>query len=166
MVAAPAYLKKSGVPRRLEDLAEHECVLLKTAAHRAEAWHFSGPRAVTMVVKGRRLSNNGAVTRQWALAGHGVALKAWIDVCEDVAAGRLVHVLPTFYSDSYPIMLVTSASLRVAARMRALGDCLAERFEARLRAHPFPAAAEKPGSAPRIGGPTNHRRAPGRRRRT
>ena len=69
-------------------------------------------------------------------------MKAWIDVCEDVAAGRLVHVLPDFHSESYPIMLVMSASLRLAARMRALGDCLAERFEARLRLHPFPAAAE------------------------
>ena len=163
MVAAPAYLKKCGVPRRAEDLAEHECVLLKTATHRAEVWHFSGPRDITMAVKGRWLSNNGAVTRQWALAGHGVALKAWIDVCEDVAEGRLVHVLPDFYSDSYPITLVMSASLRLAARMRALGDCLAERFDARLRAHPFPAVAAKPRIVQRSHRPTQGR-APGRRR--
>jgi DNA-binding transcriptional LysR family regulator len=117
-------------------------------------------------VKGRWLSNNGAVTRQWALAGHGVALKAWIDVCEDVSTGRLVHVLPAFYSESYPIMLVMSASLRLAARMRALGDCLEERFDARLRAHPFPAVAEKPRSVPRAGGRTKQRRVSGRRRRT
>ncbi len=142
MVAAPGYLRQSGAPRRVEDLAQHECVLLKTATRRADLWHFTSPRDLTVAVKGRRLSNNGAVTRQWALAGHGVALKAWIDVCEDVAAGRLVHVLPDFHSESYPIMLVMSASLRLAARMRALGDCLAERFEARLRLHPFPAAAE------------------------
>jgi DNA-binding transcriptional LysR family regulator len=144
MVAAPAYLKKRGLPRRSEDLAEHECVLLKTAAQRAEVWRFDKPRDVAVAVKGRWSSNNGAVTRQWALAGHGIALKAWIDVCEDVAAGRLVHVLPAFHSESYPIMLVMSAGLRLAARMRALGDCLAERFEARLRAHPFPDAAARP----------------------
>lgn len=141
MVAAPAYLKGRGVPRRAEELAEHECILLKTATRRAEVWHFTGRRDVTMAVKGRWSSNNGAVTRQWALAGHGVALKAWIDVCEDVAAGRLVHVLPDLCSENYPIMLIMSASLRLAARMRALSDCLVERFEARLRAHPFPAAA-------------------------
>jgi DNA-binding transcriptional LysR family regulator len=153
IVAAPAYLKKRGVPRRAEELAEHECVLLKTATHRADVWQFSRPRDVTMVVKGRWSSNNGAVTRQWALAGHGLALKSWIDVCEDVAAGRLVHVLPAFYSQSYPIMLMMSASLRLATRMRALGDCLAERFEARLRAHPFPAVAELGASERRDGRP-------------
>jgi DNA-binding transcriptional LysR family regulator len=139
MVAAPAYVQRRGVPRRVEDLAEHECVLLKTASHRADVWHFTGARDVSVTVKGRWLSNNGAVTRQWALAGHGIALKAWIDVCEDVAAGGLVHVLPDFHSESYPIMLIMSASLRLAARMRALGDCLAERFGSRMRAHPFPA---------------------------
>ena len=148
MVAAPAYLKKRGAPRRAEDLAQHECVLLKTATHRAEVWRFSGTREVTVAVKGRWSSNNGAVTRQWALAGHGVALKSWIDVCEDVTAGRLVHVLPNLYSERYPIMLIMSASLRLAARMRALGDCLAERFDARLRAHPFPGIREKPRRTP------------------
>src|SRR5205814_1747622 len=101
MVAAPAYVQRKGVPRRVEDLAEHECVLLKTATHRADVWNFTGARDVSVAVKGRWLSNNGAVTRQWALAGHGIALKAWIDVCEDVAAGRLVHVLPGFHSESY-----------------------------------------------------------------
>ena len=141
MVAAPAYAQRRGVPGRVEDLAEHECVLLKTATHRADVWHFTGARDVSVTVKGRWSSNNGAVTRQWALAGHGIALKAWIDVCEDVAAGRLVHVLPGFHSESYPIVLIMSASLRLAARMRALGDCLAERFDSRQRAHPFPAAA-------------------------
>jgi hypothetical protein len=95
-----------------------------------------------------RFSKNGSVTRQWALAGHGIALKAWIDVCEDVAAGRLVHILPDFRSETYPIMLIMSATLRLAARMRALGDCLAERFDSRLRPTRFRLLLKKRG-APR-----------------
>jgi hypothetical protein len=109
--------------------------------------------------------------KQWCrhpamgLGGHGIALKAWIDVCEDVTAGRLVHVLPDFHSAPYPIVLIMSASLRLAARMRALGDCLAERFDSRLRAYPFPAVAEKARSTKGAGGPARDGQARGRRRR-
>jgi DNA-binding transcriptional LysR family regulator len=143
MVAAPSYLERKGIPRSPEDLAAHECVLLKTAAPRADLWTLTGSRQVAVNVKGRWQSNNGAVARRWALAGHGIALKSWLDVCEDIVAGRLVHVLPGLHSESYPIVLVMPVSLRLAARMRALGDCLAERFDARMRAHPFPAARRR-----------------------
>jgi DNA-binding transcriptional LysR family regulator len=152
MVAAPSYLKRNGIPHSPEDLAAHECVLLRTAAFRPDLWTLTGLRQVALNVKGRWQSNNGAVTRRWALAGHGIALKSWLDVCEDIVAGRLVHVLPGLHSESYPIVLVMPASLRLAARMRALGDCLAERFDARVRSHPFPAGAEKVRGARRARG--------------
>ena len=78
------------------------------------------------------------MTRRWAVAGHGIALKSWIDVCEDIARRRLVRVLPDVTSDSYPIMLATSSGIRMLGRMRALGDWLAERFADRVQQHPFP----------------------------
>jgi DNA-binding transcriptional LysR family regulator len=169
MVAAPSYLDRNGIPQDPEDLATHECVLLKTAAARADLWPLRGWRQATVAVNGRWQSNNGAITRRWALAGHGIALKSWIDVCEDIAAGRLVHVLPGLHSESYPIVLVMPASLRLAARMRALGDCLAARFDARVRAHPFPDDASRMRSASGAARPTDagsmRRRPLGRSRR-
>ena len=139
LVAAPRYLERNGTPRRIEDLAAHECLLLKTSARTADVWPLvRGRRTVEIKVRGRRLSDNGAVTRRWAVAGRGIALKSWIDVCEDVARGRLVRVLPDVTSDSYPIMLATSSGIRMLGRMRALGDWLAERFAERVQQHPFP----------------------------
>src|SRR4029077_7261413 len=42
LVAAPSYLKRNGIPHGPEDLAAHECVLLKTAARRADSWTLTG----------------------------------------------------------------------------------------------------------------------------
>lgn len=41
----------------------------------------------------RLLCDSGEITRAWALAGHGVALKLLWDIEEDLAAGRLQECL-------------------------------------------------------------------------
>jgi DNA-binding transcriptional LysR family regulator len=138
LVASPGYLEGHGVPTRLEHLAAHECILLKTNEPRPDRWRLLRQgRPVAIVVRGRRLSDSGATTRRWALAGYGIALKSWLDVAEDVAQGRLVRVLPGYASESYPLTLAMSSGMRLASRMRALGECLSERFTARGRQLPL-----------------------------
>ncbi len=34
------------------------------------------------------------MVRRWALAGSGLAYKSWLDIADDVAAGRLQVLLP------------------------------------------------------------------------
>jgi DNA-binding transcriptional LysR family regulator len=139
LVASPTYLERRGVPTRPEDLASHECVLLKLGTRHPDRWRLLRDRsAIEIKVHGRRLSDNGATTRRWAVAGHGIALKAWLDVGEDVAQGRLVRVLPGYASESYPLTLAMSSGVRLAGRMRALGEWLLEQFRARMRQYPFP----------------------------
>jgi DNA-binding transcriptional LysR family regulator len=138
LVAAPRYLERRGAPSSVADLAGHECILLRTAARRPDRWDLVvAGRRVEVAVAGRRLSDSGALTRRWALAGHGITMKAWIDVCDDVASGRLVHLLPAVASGSYPLTLVMAPGAHRARRMRALGDWLAERFADRARRHPL-----------------------------
>jgi DNA-binding transcriptional LysR family regulator len=141
LVAAPAYLERHGVPTRLDQLRAHECILLKTSGPRPDRWRlFHKGKANVVVVEGRRLSDNGATTRRWAIAGHGIALKAWLDIAQDVAQGRLVRILPGYASESYPLTLAMSSGVRLAARMRALGAWLTERLTARVLQFPFPDA--------------------------
>jgi DNA-binding transcriptional LysR family regulator len=145
LVASPAYLKRRGTPLAFEALAEHECVLLKTGARSAHTWPLVvGKRTIDVRVKGRRLSDNGAITRRWALAGYGIALKSWLDVCDDIGDGRLVQVLPTVCSESYPILLATSSRVRAMGRMQALGDWLSAAFAAWSKQHPLPTASGRP----------------------
>ncbi|HET9955998.1 MAG TPA: LysR family transcriptional regulator [Polyangiaceae bacterium] len=139
LVAAPSYVERHGRPSRIEHLNQHECLLLKTSARSASNWRLvRGKRVVDVKVKGRRLTDSGAVTRRWALAGHGITLKSWLDICEDVAQGRLLHLLPDVASESYPVMLATASGVRLVGRMRALGDWLADAFADRITRHPVP----------------------------
>uniref|UniRef100_UPI0038F5FCAD LysR substrate-binding domain-containing protein n=1 Tax=Streptomyces turgidiscabies TaxID=85558 RepID=UPI0038F5FCAD len=39
-------------------------------------------------------SNDGEVVKTWALAHHGLIVRSEWDVAEDLAAGRLIRVLP------------------------------------------------------------------------
>jgi len=77
----------------------------------------------------RRSADNGLIARQWAVAGHGIALKSRIDVAADLAAGRLLQVLPGVISPPYPLLLALARGTHLSARVRMLGDFL----QARLR---------------------------------
>lgn len=131
LVAAPAYLKRAGTPRSVDDLAQHEGIGLRIASRPGQRWPLT-ERGVPVQVKLRirRSVDNGLVARQWALDGHGIALKSQLDVAADLAAGRLVRVLPQVVSLPYPLVLALAPGSHLSARMRALGDFL----QARLRA--------------------------------
>lgn len=68
--------------------------------------------------------NSGLIARQWAVDGHGR-----IDVAADLAAGRLLQVLPGVISTPYPLVLALARGTHMSARVRMLGDFL----QARLR---------------------------------
>lgn len=89
LYASPDYLDSAGVPRRLADLAAHQCLLFSGATH----WTFvSGERTRRLRVMGRCSSNSIEALHEACLHGLGLALLAEWNVADDVAAGRLVPV--------------------------------------------------------------------------
>ncbi|TJZ94169.1 LysR family transcriptional regulator [Paracoccus gahaiensis] len=94
LVAAPAYLAREGTPEGPDDLAGHNCLLLRYPRSPEYFWTLQtpeGPRK--MMVQGRFDTDDGDVLTGWALDGHGIANRPRYDVAEDLAAGRLVEVL-------------------------------------------------------------------------
>lgn len=129
LVASPAYLKRAGTPRRVEDLAQHEGIGLRIASRPGHRWPLlERGKPVTVTLRVRRSVDNGLVARQWAVDGHGIALKSRLDVAADLAAGRLVQVLPQLQSPPYPLQLVLARGTHLSARMRVLGDFLRGRL--------------------------------------
>ncbi|MCW2238964.1 LysR family transcriptional regulator [Azospirillum canadense] len=119
LCASPAYLERRGTPRHLDDLASHDCLVIKERDHPFGVWRLNGPEGETSVrVTGPLAANHGEIVHQWALAGRGIMLRSLWDVRSAVDAGRLVRILPGHSQPAdvwavYPARLTTSAKLRV-----------------------------------------------------
>lgn len=97
VVASPDYLDRHGVPEQPADLDRHAC--LRFSFRRSvDSWPFAiDGRVVSHSVDGPFLGNSGEVVRLMAAAGGGIARLGYFHVARDLAAGRLVEVLPAFH---------------------------------------------------------------------
>jgi DNA-binding transcriptional LysR family regulator len=86
MVAAPAYLRARGVPRKPADLAKHAC-LVYSSVQGDDRWNLTAPAGdeVSVVVKGPLRSNNLSAVLAAARAGMGIAILPWYVARESVA---------------------------------------------------------------------------------
>lgn len=117
LCAAPAYLARAGTPRRLADLATHECLRLGDSAG---AWTFelSGkPQQVR--IGGRFSSNSLEAVRQACLGGAGLAIFSAWDVAEELESGALVQVeLDALPPQERPIWAVYPTSRLLPCKVR------------------------------------------------
>lgn len=132
LCASPEYLRRHGVPKKPEDLARHECLLMASHRDGADAWQLRDPsgQEVTVRVTSRLKSNLGEVIRDAALGGLGIALHSTWHVCEDLRAGRLKQVLPDYQLPESGIYAVTPQRRLVLPRVRAFVDFLVQQLGA------------------------------------
>ena len=90
LVASEAYLATHGTPASLDELHHHRCLALERHGVVMNEWRFeeAGKERVGRVTPAM-VCDDGALLRQWALSGAGIAGKSWWDVKRDVAEGRL-----------------------------------------------------------------------------
>ena len=124
--AAPSYLKQHGTPNEPVDLTAHNCLLMRFGANLDNVWRFGrDARQQIVTVRGDRVANDGALVRQWCLAGHGIAFKSELDVGPDIRAGRLVELLADHAAPPAPLQMLFPPSRAQPRRVRALADRLA-----------------------------------------
>ncbi len=121
-VAAPAYLKRRGIPSAPADLSKHTCLIHNTGPD-SDLWHFtSGNETMNVRVGGSFTANNAAPVRLAALAGHGIAMLPELQVVDDVREGQLVRVLNDYPSQRVPVYLVYPSRRNLASRTRVVMD--------------------------------------------
>jgi len=127
VVAAPAYLRRKGTPKSLEDLARHECIqFVRPQTGQPMPWLFR--------VEGedRPLTTPGSVCitddvlglATAARGGMGLVQTYRFIVEQDLAKGSLVEVLRAYGGASRPFTLLYAANRHMPHRVRVLVEFL------------------------------------------
>ncbi|CAI8965656.1 DNA-binding transcriptional regulator DmlR [Pseudomonas sp. IT-232MI5] len=129
LCAAPGYLQRRGTPQKLDELQQHDCLVIKERDNAFGIWHLDRDGGQESVrVSGPLSSNNGEIVLQWALDGRGVLLRSLWDVKPLLEQGRLVQVLDD-YSQSANVWAVYPTRLAHSGKLRACVEFLQAHFK-------------------------------------
>ena len=130
LVASPAYLAAHGAPGDPVALTGHSCIL-DSNRQSPRRWVFRDGTAEQVVqVQGRFQVNSARAAVELAAAGLGIAYAPRFAVCDALASGALVPVLPKVQSESAPLRAVYLEGRALPRKLRALIDFAAEDIRA------------------------------------
>ncbi|MYM66591.1 LysR family transcriptional regulator [Pseudoduganella sp. FT55W] len=126
LVASPDFLARHGTPATPEDLPQLPYISLSVLPQPAQfTLSDSSGNSTDVRMQNTVFSTNTAyATRAAALAGDGVLRATTFSVKEDVAAGRLVRVLPDWTQPESDIHAVYPASSHLPQKVRVFIDAL------------------------------------------
>jgi LysR family transcriptional regulator, regulator for bpeEF and oprC len=121
LCASPAYLKRAGTPRRVEDLSAHAAILFRLpSTGRDRPWLLrQRGQSVTLQPQPALRINETEAVLEALLLGLGLAQLPDNVVADDIAAGRLVELLPGCCPPRIPVHLVMPPGRLVPPRVRA-----------------------------------------------
>lgn len=128
LYASPAYLKKHGEPKKAQSLVDHNCLNFQGAT--SDVWELKASGKATRIpVRGAFSANNLNSLQRLALHGTGIALLPHFLCTEDVAKGRLKHILKECSADQYPVQLVYPRQKFLSKSVRALMEFIAKNLQ-------------------------------------
>ncbi|VWD35945.1 LysR family transcriptional regulator [Burkholderia lata] len=128
LCAAPDYIRSAEKIRSPEDLAKHECLVFSHTALRTQ-WTFDGPDGrVSVPIKGRFSTNSGEALRSTAVAGMGVLLQPYELVEDEIAAGRLVRLLPEYEPPARALHALYASDRQMTPKLRSFLEFAVQRF--------------------------------------
>jgi DNA-binding transcriptional LysR family regulator len=121
LCASPAYLADAAPVRSPSDLMRHRCLVVRENDEDVTLWRFlhASREPETVRIRPTMCSNDGAVVRDWALAGQGVAIRSEWNVAADLAAGRLKRVLPSWEVPAADVVAMLGTRFGRSARTTA-----------------------------------------------
>ena len=126
--ASPAYLARAGTPRRPRDVEHHSCVRMRDRLTGAPfAWeHVRGDEVVKVNASGPLVVSDGGALVAACLGGLGLAQLLELYARELIADGRLVHVLPRWADETWPLYAYHHSEGLMSAKVRAFLDFVVE----------------------------------------
>ncbi|WP_050467466.1 LysR family transcriptional regulator [Herbaspirillum chlorophenolicum] len=128
--ASPDYLARHGTPKKVEDLALHNCLTHSYVGR--SLWQFEGKgkgaKPASVAVGGSISANEVTVLLQAVLAGVGIGHMPAYSAAPLVASGQLVQLLPEYEPIQLGMYAVYASRKHMPATLRTMLDFLAERF--------------------------------------
>lgn len=135
IVASPAYVGRHGRPRSVADLANHNCIgyrLVRSGA--LYRWDLTEDgKDVVVETKGNVIVTDSLAAIDLALAGVGLTYVFEPLVRAELAAGRLVQILPQTAIEEPGLFLYFPRRASMAPKLRAFIDTAQEIGRASLR---------------------------------
>jgi DNA-binding transcriptional LysR family regulator len=123
----PAYFERNGIPRTLDDLAQHNCLAFNLQGGQQRGWYFQQDgKPVTIRAEGNLNCNDGELLHRWASEGLGLAWRSSWEIQAQLASGELITVLDQFALPQYDIMAVYPQQRHLPAKVRFFIDMLRE----------------------------------------
>ena len=136
LCAAPEYIEDRGMPQTAADVTSkrHECLNLRFPGATEFQWPLRIDGAYKKIsINGRYESDDGDVLTDWALAGHGIALKPVFEVADHIASGRLVPVATQNPPEPIQMACLFTHRRRQDPKARLFMDFVIERISKAIR---------------------------------
>jgi DNA-binding transcriptional LysR family regulator len=128
LLAAPAYVARHGEPSVPEDLLSHNCLHYAYSRDTREWIFLSADDEFSISTTGSYRVNNGEALREAAVAGTGIARLQTFVAGPDIAAGRLVRILPDHQMPAQSLYAVFPERRHLPAKVRTFVDFIVERI--------------------------------------
>lgn len=125
--ASPDYLARNGTPTSSAELSRHDAVLYGKADGTTGPWLIAHDAGMIerRTMEGRIIVGNGEAQVTAVKAGCGIAqLATWL-VCDEIARGELVQILPELTTDGLPLNLVWPIGRQLQPKVDAMLELLA-----------------------------------------
>ena len=129
LCASPRYIEQYGVLSTPHDLVAHNCLCFMLGDALYNHWRFTlGNEAIGIDVRGNRVSDDSDAVRRWAIDGHGICYRSYLDVAQDISAGRLRVLCADWVGETAPLYMVCPDRRQLSPTVRLLREFLEWRF--------------------------------------
>lgn len=130
LCAAPAYVKRFGMPAHPDDLQDAPMLEYGEAVSVGD-WVLTGASGVRVRIKGKThlTSNNMEMLLRAALGGLGVAYGPTFIFGPQITSGALIRMLPDWSSEPLAIQAVYPSARYVPVKVRLFIDAVAAAFD-------------------------------------
>jgi len=125
LVASPEWVARHGDLQHPDALSRVNALTFVLRGRLHDRWTFLRDGEMHSVnVSGSMMSDDAEVIRRRAVSGAGVAYKSWLDVAEDVRAGRLQVLMQDYQGESVPLNMICPHRKQLSTGVRLLYEAV------------------------------------------